>query len=216
MTKSFVIAIKDNSKSVTYAHRMIQSAAKHGFTCKIFDAVTPDNTDIYQMLKDEGISALGFEEIYSRTDNCISAFLSHYSLWKKCVEDKVPYQIFEHDAVVTDQLNTTIPVDKICTLGAPSYGLYETPTFFGTGPLTQKKYFGGAHAYKMTPEGAALAVERAKIDACPTDVFFHVKRFPWLQEHYPWRVKADDAFTTIQNVKGCLAKHNYGDGYDII
>ena len=40
--------------------------------------------------------------------------------------------------------------------------------------------------------------------------------FPWLQECYPWPVEADDSFTTIQKTEGCLAKHNYGESYEII
>jgi len=48
-----------------------------------------------------------------------------------------------------------------------------------------------------------------------TDIFLNLDWFPWLQEYYPWPVEARDNFTTIQNQTGCLAKHNYGEGYDI-
>ena len=48
------------------------------------------------------------------------------------------------------------------------------------------------------------------------NVFLHSKRFPFLEEYYPWPVEAIDSFTTIQNVAGCKAKHNYKHGYRII
>ena len=51
--------------------------------------------------------------------------------------------------------------------------------------------------------------------ARPTDVFLNIESFPWLEEYYPWPVKADDSFTTIQNEFGCYAKHNYGETYGI-
>lgn len=213
---SYVITIDDIPGSVSYARRCIRSGAKHGTLIQMFSAITPRNTDIYKTLKEEGISALGFEERYSRLDNCIAAFLSHYSLWKQAVERNEITTIYEHDAVVVDQLNSTIPVNKVVTLGKPSYGKFNTPQFLGTGPLTQKKYFGGAHAYKVTPEGAEALVAQAKVYARPTDVFLHIDTFPWLQEHYPWKVEVQDTFTTIQNQSGCLAKHNYGDTYEIL
>lgn len=216
MSDNYVITIADIPESVQYARRCIRSGAKHGTLIQMFDAITPRNTNIYEMLKTEGLSPIGFQEKYSRLDNCIAAFLSHYSLWKKAIETRRTTTIYEHDAVVVNQLNSTIPVNKVCTLGKPSYGNYNTPTFLGTGPLTQKKYFGGAHAYKVTPEGAEALVAQAKVFARPTDVFLHVDVFPWLEENYPWKVEVQDSFTTIQNQSGCLAKHNYGDDYEII
>lgn len=214
--KSFVITIQDEPRSVEVAKRCIQSAAKHGRSVNMFDAVTPRNTDIYKMIEDEGIDINGFKEKYSRLDSCVAAFLSHYSLWKLSIASSSPITIFEHDAVVLDQLNTTIPFDKCITLGKPSYGRFNTPTFIGSGPLTQKPYFGGAHAYSVNPAGAKELVDQAKILAKPTDVFLHIDTFPWLQEHYPWRVEARDVFTTIQKTEGCLAKHSYGEDYAII
>jgi len=214
--KHFVITIEDIEEALQTAKRCVQSGAKHGVLIKHFSAVTPRNTNIYSMLSDEGISQIGFEEKYSRIENCIAAFLSHYSLWKKCVEDKVNYTIFEHDAVVVDQLNSTIAFDKVVTLGKPSYGRYNTPTFLGTGPLVQKKYFGGAHAYRISPEGAKELIAQAKVHARPTDVFLHIDTFPWLQENYPWKVEVKESFSTIQKTEGCLAKHGYGEGYGLL
>lgn len=79
-----------------------------------------------------------------------------------------------------------------------------------------KRYFPGAHAYRITPAGARALVEQARRHARPTDVFLHTDTFPFLQEFYPWPVEARDSFTTIQSEAGCLAKHSYGDTYEIV
>ena len=101
-------------------------------------------------------------------------------------------------------------------IGAPSYGKFNSPTYLGVGPLVSKPYFPGAHAYMIKPLGAKLLIEGAKTMAGPTDLFLRLSNFPWLQEYNPWPVVAKDSFTTIQNETGCLAKHNYNDGYEIV
>lgn len=214
--KNYVITILDNRKSVQAAERCIKSALYAGLEVEKFSAVTPRNTKIYDVLQQEGISADGFKEPYSRLDSCIAAFLSHYSLWKKAVELKEEVTIFEHDAVVTNTLPEFIHYRYCISFGKPSYGKFSIPTNIGVNPLTSKKYFPGAHAYRVKPAGAQLLINQAKIAAKPTDVFLHTKTFPWLEEYYPWPVEARDTFTTIQKTEGCLAKHMYNDRYEII
>ena len=212
---NYVITIQDIPQSVRYAERCIQSAAQNGLTVEKFNAVTPRNTDLRNVLFDEGISVDGFRERYSRLDNCVAAFLSHYSIWKLAAESNTPTTIFEHDAIVTDRIDN-VQFDKVITVGKPSYGRYNTPTFIGTGPLTQKRYFGGAHAYRVNKQGARALIGQARLFARPTDVFLHLDTFPWLQEVYPWKAEVKESFSTIQNEQGCLAKHGYGEGYALL
>ena len=211
--KSYVIAIKDMPKSVDVAQRCIRSMREHNV--RMFDAFTP-NDNPQALLKNENIPTEHFYEIYSNPENCMAAFFSHYTLWKRCAEEKVEHQIFEHDAVAINDVPLIIPYDKCISLGKPSYGSYNTPTTLGVNTLQSKQYFPGAHAYRLKPEGAELLIKRAKIDAGPTDIFLHLGRFPWLQEYYPWPVEARDHFTTIQREEGCLAKHSYGESYEIL
>ena len=215
--KNYVIAIEDNPKSMTYAHRCIASGySVGGININIFNAITPRNTNVREMLAENLIPETNFDEVYSRTDNCIAAFLSHFSLWKMCAAGHDTFTIFEHDAVCTNNINSMMSFEHVLNIGEPSYGKYNTPASFGVGPLVSKKYFPGAHAYMVTPKGAQMLIDRAMVDGGPTDTFLHIDRFPTLQEYYPWLAKADDAFTTIQVERGCLAKHNWGDGYEII
>jgi hypothetical protein len=79
-----------------------------------------------------------------------------------------------------------------------------------------KPYFPGAHAYIVTPMGAKLLVKRARKEAMTPDVYLHISRFSWLQEYYPYCAYADDRFTTIQHKRGCSAKHNNSENYEIL
>lgn len=211
--KSYVITIMDLPKSVQYAQRCIDSMPE--FNIEMFPAVTPKNNPI-AMLRTKGIDARSFNEKYSNLENCAAAFLSHHTLWEMCANDNEEYQIFEHDAVCVGNLPKFISYNGCISLGAPSYGKYNTPTTLGVNPLVSKRYLPGAHAYRLKPKAARQFVEIAKEHAKPTDVFLNKDLFPWLQEYYPWPVVAKDSFTTIQNVSGCTAKHNYGDTYEIL
>ena len=214
--KNYVITILENPKSVAAADRCIRSALHCGLEVEKYSAITPQNTKIHEVLAQRGISSDGFKEVYSRLNNCIAAFLSHYSLWQKSIELKEEVTIFEHDAVITNSIPEFINYKYCISFGKPSYGKYNIPPTIGVNRLTSKKYFPGAHGYRVNPAGAKLLIEQAKVRARPTDVFLHLDTFPWLEEYYPWPVEARDTFTTIQNTEGCLAKHSYNDRYEII
>ena len=212
---AYVITIKGHSQSEEAAARCIESAKKYNIHVDNFWAVTPTNTDLKQRLKNEGIPQKGFTEKYSRLDNCIAAFLSHYSLWQRVIDINDTVLVLEHDAVFTNGFPENIKGD-ITSFGSPSYGKFKQPAN-GYGPLISKQYLPGAHAYSITPTGARMLVERAKRDAEPTDVFINNKKFPGtIQEYYPWPVEAQDYFTTIQKEAGCKAKHNYNGKYKIV
>lgn len=214
--KHYVITILDNDKSCTAADKCIASGAKVGVMVEKFAAVTPKD-NLQQLMEQENISVDGFvNNVYSRVEPMMAAFMSHYSLWKKSIETNQEITIFEHDAIILDPIPNVLMYNGCINLGRPSYGRWNDPQMFGINPLTSKSYFPGAHGYRVNPKGAKLLVQQAKLRALPTDVFLHVDVFPWLEEYYPWPVQANDSFTTIQNIEGCRAKHNYKDGYEII
>ncbi len=211
----YVITITHNDDSTKYANRCIETAKKHG-NLEVFThvATTPEDDPI-ALAEKIGIPIQGFREPYSRLENCVAAFLSHYGLWVECIDHNEPIVIFEHDAVVFDVI-PNIPFTHVMNIGQPSYGKWNRPQHLGVGPLTTKRYFPGAHAYMLTPAGARMLVDQAKVQARPTDIFLNIDTFPTLQEYYPFVARADDTFTTIQNRQGCAAKHNYTEGYKII
>ena len=102
--------------------------------------------------------------------------------------------------------------------GASGYTMFnngQSSSIIGTNPLTSKRYFPGAHAYRLNPRGAKQLVERARLEASPTDIFLNLDTFPFLQEYYPWPVEVRESFSTIQKTEGCLAKHMYSKDYII-
>ena len=206
--KNYVITIMDNEQSIRAAERCIQSGKSvGGITIEHWRATTPRD-DIYEIAKDEYINTTSMDEVYSRTPNCLAAFLSHYRLWKECVELNQEFTIFEHDAVCVNNINSQLTYNACISLGKPSYGKFNTPPTLGVNPLTSKRYFPGAHAYRLKPAAAQMFIQEARMEARPTDVFLNVDKFPFLEEYYPWPVEAKDSFTTIQNPNGIVAKHN--------
>ena len=212
--KMYVITIKENERSVQVADRCVKSGLVFGYKINKHTAYTPENCDVYEELKKLKYPSVAFNEIYSRPENCIAGFLSHHSLWKKCVRSKEPIVIFEHDAVLVGDIPQMMMFD-ILNLGKPSYGKFNTPSFIGYGSLVSKPYFPGAHAYRLTPKGAQQVIDECVFSAGPTDIYIHSSKFT-LGEYYPWPAEARDSFTTIQQKQGCYAKHNYGETYEII
>lgn len=213
--KNYVITMSQLPQSVKAAERCIESGRNFNIIVKKWEATTP-NELLPSLLFNANIKEEGFKEKYSRIDNCMAAFHSHWSLWKHCVDIQEQITIFEHDAVIVDLL-PVINFNGCINLGRPSYGKFNTPSMLSTNPLTSKRYFPGAHAYRVNPSGAQRLIDQARVHARPTDVFLNIDTFPWLQEYYPWPVEARDTFTTIQKTEGCLAKHNYhGANYKIL
>jgi len=233
----YIIRIKDNEYSSKAAQRCYDSLKSfygnnYDFDnyVSFFDAITPKD-DPEKILRSKGIKNLnGFIEPYSRWENVLAAFTSHFFCWNNILKSNQPGFIFEHDAVVIDALpiesvqsdlnkleNSPYKIKlrphhllgDIVNIGHPSYGKYNTPPNLGINRLTSKKYFPGAHAYFVTPKGAKMLIEKAKENAKPTDIFINIENFPNVQEWNPWPVIVKDNFSTIQNVNGCQAKHGY-------
>jgi len=205
--KGYVITILDMPESIKSAERCIKSAERVGFEVEMFPATTPAD-DPAKFLFEEGINTKDFKEVYSRFDNCIAAFTSHYRLWKKCFDEKESLVVLEHDAYFVDAI-PNIPVQGVLSYGAPSYGNFRTPQNLGVNRLTSKEYLPGAHAYGVSPDAAEALLRRAVMLACPTDLYICNKNFSFVKEYYPWPVEARDTFTSIQTEVGCIAKHNY-------
>lgn len=214
--KAYVITLMNVQESVAVASRCITSGKKHGVDIEHFVAYSPELQNVEFIAAEKGIPTEGFKEVYSRYHRCLAAFLSHHELWEKCVELNENMIIFEHDAIVRDNLPLFTHNLKVMNIGKPSYGKSSVPMKLGRNPLTSKTYFPGAHAYMISPAGARKLILQAKVNAGPTDVFLNLQNFPWLEEYYPWPVEVKDSFTTIQNENGCRAKHHYGEGYGII
>jgi len=214
--KAFVITIEQIPESVQCAERCIESGKKFGLNIQKWKATTPEDNP-REIFKQKGINPQGFmNNVYSREERCMSAFLSHRSLWEHCAKIKEDVLIFEHDAVVMSEIPNVNGYQGCISFGKPSYGKFFTPRSFGVQDLQSKPYFPGAHAYQMSYQAAEVILKKSKTEAAPTDVFLNKNRFRFLQEYYPWPVEVRETFSTIQKEKGCQAKHMYNGGYDLL
>jgi glycosyl transferase family 25 len=110
--RAFVITINSNVQSRLSAERCIASGKKYGLNIETMAAITPKD-DVDKLCVNVGIvNTEKFDDKYSKRDNCIACFLSHYTLWKTCISLNEPIVIFEHDAIVTGTL--TVNATKLC------------------------------------------------------------------------------------------------------
>lgn len=212
--KNFVITLRENEKSVEAATECVKSAGKYGLEVDFYDAFTPAESRPF--MSDQKINDRLFDnDIFSREDNARAAFCSHFSLWQFAAECHEEVTIFEHDAVVVDNIPEMI-YDGCISLGKPSYGKFITPRSMGPNKLVSKQYFPGAHAYRLKPHTAQILIDNARLEARPTDLFLNNSAFPFLQEYYPWPVEVKETFSTIQKREGCLAKHMFNEDYTLL
>ncbi len=217
--KSYIITMLNNKKSVEATKRCIESGKKFGFhNLTPFKAITPENNLRYEFAKD-GLSIDNFkvDTRYSKLEPAMCCYLSHKELWNKCLELNEIILVLEHDAIFIDKIPDNKYFYGLMNLGKPSYGKYMEPTLqTGVFKLFSKPHGGlpGTHAYMINPTGARLLLKKLKTTT--PDLFLNKIDFPWIQEYYPWPIKADDNFTTIQKVEGSVAKHNYNKDFKIL
>jgi len=84
----WMIRVKGDEKSETYAKYCAKSWTDAGFEVNFFDAVTPDT------LRWGG--HLNFDKSHKPAEK--ACFISQYLLWKKCYEENRPILVLEHDA----------------------------------------------------------------------------------------------------------------------
>ena len=123
--KAYVITILDNELSVKAAKMCIKSADLYGLEVNMWKATTPRDNP-HEIFEIKGISSEKFEEKYSRKLNCMSAFLSHHSLWEEALLRNETMMIFEHDAYLTGLPPINALFDDNMTFSKPSYGGYQT------------------------------------------------------------------------------------------
>ena len=211
--KHFVITIIDNDQSHFAADKCVESGKKFGLDIDYYDAFTPHTC--FNFIQEHRINTDAFNNSqYSREHNAMAAFCSHLSLWMYSMQSGEEITIFEHDAVIMENI-PNIDHNGCISFGKPSYGKWITPSSLGRNRLISKRYFPGAHAYRIKPNAAKVMVETGITRGAPTDVFLNIETFPFLEEYYPWPVEVRETFTTIQRKEGCLAKHMYNENYII-
>ena len=91
--KNFIIRLNGNEISEKHARECVEQAAKFGIDVNYFDAVHGSEYTIHL----EKLKILPRYKFKKQRIGVYGCFLSHYYLWKQCVEDNIPYTILEHD-----------------------------------------------------------------------------------------------------------------------
>ena len=215
--KGYIGTIMQIPESVKMAERCIESGKQFGVDVEIVPAVYKD--EALEKLAEANLTLQKYDESYSNVGAVVGNFLTQYASWKMIAESGEPGIMLEHDAVFIDRVPDLEGKGDIINIGKPSYGNYRSQTVPGVYPMFSKPggYIPGAHGYYLTPKGANdLILIAEQRGAAPVDIFLNKTNFPNIKEIYPWVVEARDEFTTIQNTKGCLAKHNYNENFKVM
>lgn len=161
--KSFLIALKGHAKSELFSSIALESAVKAGWDVERFDAIdgrklTPAELAKYQI----SISTAHkkFTKSFERP-GVMGCFLSHYSLWKKCVELDQPIGIFEEDVIFLKPPVFDNVFTDVLKLEKKSQGKR----------YVSGDWWEGAYAYILTPLAAKKLITWTKINgALPADV----------------------------------------------
>ena len=119
--KQFIIVLKDYPKSERFYLDASRTAKEHGWDLERYDAVDARTINFDQELKNRGLfvsehtkkNILPGQIVENLRPGVIGCFLSHYSLWQRCIELNETIAIFEEDVVFVDSLPTEDFVDVL-------------------------------------------------------------------------------------------------------
>lgn len=161
--RCFVIVLRGHETSESLGQRALTSARANGWNALRFDAID-GRTAGERLLQEQNLAS------QRSSTKCIAAMkrpgvigclLSHYHLWKLCLDINEPIGIFEHDVIFLDRPKFSMDFDHVLRFDKLQAGKNH-----GTGT-----WYRGSHAYMIRPMGA-----RRLIDWChaqgvsPSDV----------------------------------------------
>ena len=132
MIKGYIIRIKEHSDSEILAKICRDSWIKNNrnWPIRYFDAITPELNESIMTRDfldweypwegehlDMGTGLLKKAYPTKNPGARISCALSHYTLWKQCIEDNKPIAILEHDAIFTRAIDISILESKFDIIG---------------------------------------------------------------------------------------------------
>lgn len=138
----YYISFNRNKKLETYLKNFKFKNINH------FKAIDGRKMKLSQLLKQNKITARVYNDIsFGRHEHSgfpglggVGCFMSHYNLWKKCVEKNLPYIIIAEDDVIINKPFTDDDIDKITKIISNPYGI-----FIGTNTINKDAiiYFHG-------------------------------------------------------------------------
>lgn len=177
--KSYIIRLPSNQFSCDMADKCIDQAQKFNLKIEKFDGIDGKQAD--EIFKRDKISQYP-RKLKKNSEGVRGCAGSHYLLWKKCVDDGVPYLILEHDAYMIRPLPDVLEkFDEILKLDSCNPFSYEYDTqvnvikddavipYDTSWGYKEKKapygaYFLGLWAYIIKPTAAEKLLNAIKIN----------------------------------------------------
>lgn len=228
--KAYVITLKGNDYSEEVANRCIVSAKKFGLTVEPFYGV--DKYIARDVMKEHKlkwtwagpnndtkilcpISGLQMFPYTAKDINAkIGCSMSHFLMWKKCVELDEPILILEHDTVFLRPL-LDFEFKGICQINDPAgatrkgawwsqqmkkrnkSGVFPKTKILGKGEELIPDGLAGNSAYCVKPFAAQALIDKFyELGVWPNDATMNIQLFPYLEEYYPFITKAQQGKST--------------------
>jgi GR25 family glycosyltransferase involved in LPS biosynthesis len=180
--KCFIIRLEENDHSCKMAFDCFEQAKKYNIEANYFKAINGNNSvEHYNKLNIKQAGKFKKGKL-----GVLGCFLSHYYLWKQCVDDNIPYLILEHDGYIIrhipedilDQFEDVLKLDELDPYSS-SYNnkineefklpitiqpyinpspKYKTRIGLGT------NYFKGAYSYIIKPHAAKKIIDYITIN----------------------------------------------------
>jgi hypothetical protein len=191
--KTFVIAIKNHPVSERQLQDCLTSAKKFKWNVEVFWGIdgrtitnnTWKNYQIQPRLDKPTMSRIGVQ----------GCFLSHWTLWKKCIELKEPIIILEHDAIIQSHWQPLEVSSALIKLHRPYVGK-KVKIDSDTGEWTKS-----GHAYCISPEHATILVSQTKkLGAIEVDILMGSKIIPVNHLSPSW-VERQNTYSTTNNLE---------------
>jgi hypothetical protein len=222
--KAFVITLRGNAYSEACAQRCIASAARYGVEVVMYNAVDKDSAEgvlerenlwwKWPMLEADVCPHTGLKRHVYRTGDKrarVGCAMSHYMLWKVCVDADEPIMILEHDAVFLRGL-PELP-EKFGAImlnnpdGATPKGRWwkQQMDFRGAGVFPKTVIFedgrpdglAGNSAYVISPRAALDCMDAYRaFGVWPNDATLCRQLVPGLMEVYPFVTEVRSAQST--------------------
>lgn len=180
--RAYIIRLRGNTYSESSSAVTAESCERVGMPHVFWPAV--DFTGGIPKL--EGILSLLKLTNTFMTKEEVGCFLSHFTLWMRCIEVDQPIVVLEHDAIMLRPYQEHLYFNAVAHLGT-SYQIKQGRASFPFpvhGQVNENfRFLYCAHAYAIDPFAARNAVARviSKGIYAPADIFFRVEDFCLVQ-----------------------------------
>lgn len=190
--KAFVIAVKDHPISESQLRDCLDSAEKFNWNVEVSWGVN-GRTITDDIWKQEGLFPRLDKPSMDRP-GVQGCFLSHWNLWKKCLELNEPIIILEHDALILKEWSPIEITDSIIKLHR-IYSNKKEKIDIDTGQWNKS-----GHAYCITPNHASKLINFSKKHgAIVVDILIGTKVVPVVNLKPSW-VERQNLFSTTNNI----------------